>query len=121
MVKLLGRGLTNMAVSLVEDASRPAEGRSDRELWRQLLASEQLTEFANAWLALQCGALNEPVRAVILLRGDDHQEEYQEAGVWPSGATETSWLASVAETAIEHKTPILRRKPGRSVATTVSI
>ena len=94
-------------------ADRAASGRSaaesaaalvshpllDQARWTRFRAAETPEAFANAWLALQCRAV-EGAAAAVLVLGEPGIGPYRPAAAWPDAAAVTPALSAAAEAAL---------------------
>jgi hypothetical protein len=71
-------------------------------LWKRLADAGNLTDVAQAWLALQCQMIENVTRGIILLAGSEHNR-FDAAGVWPEGSGRSPALAQAAEIALRER------------------
>ncbi len=84
-----------------------SEGReiasfTDVSVWNRLAEARSLQDFAEAWLALQCGLIERVQLAVVVFRQDD-PGNFKPLCFWPPGQRGSEALGAVAELALQQR------------------
>lgn len=74
--------------------------RAGLELWNALAAASGVSEFAAAWLALQCSMIA-GVRCGVVVLGPPDTGPFGPAALWPANAAPGAMLTEVADKVIE--------------------
>lgn len=88
----------------------------DHALWSKLENSDDLEDYAAAWLALMCQRIPGTSRAVLILKSRQHGQ-LEPVAYWPKGRAATAGLSSAAETALREGRGVAQAaKPGEGRA-----
>ena len=111
------RGYARSAGVPPEAAQQAAETES--QLWLRLSNSETFNGFANAWLALQCGAI-ERAFCGIVLGTDTQQSKVEVAAAWPEGYSQPKALLDLASRALKDQRLVASGDDGNSYGDTAT-
>lgn len=89
-----------MTVSATGAATQAPQTRASLELWNALAAASSDTEFAAAWLVLQC-SLIPGVRCGVVVLGPPDTGPFGPAALWPADAVPGATLTDAADRVIE--------------------
>ena len=89
-----------MTVSAIDAATQGPQTRAGLELWNALAVASSVTEFAAAWLALQC-SLVAGARCGVIVLGPPDTGPFGPAALWPADAAPGATLTDAADRGIE--------------------
>ena len=93
----------------------PSVAQLDSSLWRQIAQPDNRGAFLQAWLMLQCRAVEGATRGLLMMAGAEDGTFVPEA-LWPENAGKVPDLVDAAKTAIVEKQGVFVRS-GRAEAT----